>query len=135
MAAQNGRREPGSINPTLKYPRNFFQWLNARGYRNDNPMEKINFLEEKGPRADLRFKDFELRLLATALENEKFPLHKRNIVRALLMTGLRAYTEVAQAEWSWYDPEMETLTIPAGKTKGEKGSREGTLGKDCGSLE
>jgi len=83
-------------------------------------MEKINFLEEKGPRADLRFKDYELRLLAAVPENEKIPAHKRSIVRALLLTGLRAYTEIAQAERSWYDPEMETLIIPAGKNKGKR---------------
>jgi integrase len=120
VVAQNGRREPESINLTLKYLKNFFSWCIDRGYRHENPMGKINFLEEKGPRADLRFKDYELRLLAVALDNEKIPAHKRNIVRALLMTGLRAYTEVAQAEWSWYDPDMETITIPAGKTKGKR---------------
>ncbi len=120
VVAQNGRREPESINLTLKYLKTFFSWCIDHGYRNDNPMARIHFLEEKGPRSDLRFKDHELRLLASILEHEKIPTHKRNIVRSLLMTGLRAYTEVAQAEWSWYDPEMETLTIPSGKTKGKR---------------
>lgn len=124
IVQEKDRRQPESVNLDLKYLRTFFSWCIDRGYRIDNPMRKIKLLEEKGPRIDLRFKDWEMALLAKGLEDTRIPSHKRNIVKALLLTGLRGYSEVARAEWNWYDPESETLTVPPGATKGKKAIRK-----------
>jgi integrase len=89
----------------------FFAWAAREGYVDANPVAFTNQAVENGPRGRV-LSDDELAAIWRAAGDDPFGA----IVRLLMLLGLRR-SEVGGLQWTEFDPDTATITLPPARTK------------------
>lgn len=96
--------------------RTFFKWCVQQQLIDRSPMENLATPPTSTPR-DRVLTDDELKAVYRAARNGDTPFHR--LLSLLLLLGLRKM-ETARLEWSFFDEDTRTLTIPGELTKNKR---------------
>lgn len=116
--------EGGPVDGALKTLKGLWSFAKSRGLA-QGEAPTVNLTPRQVKKYNARsLGDAELKSIWEACEQIGYPFGCA--IQLLMLTGQRR-SEIAEAQWDWYDPERGTLTIPASLVKNRAGAHEVVL--------